>query len=46
MYYDYFQRPSGGDTPRLDVCSERRLRECLPEPEAIPAFVNSAFAEA
>ena len=46
MYEDYFQRPSGGDTPHLDVCSERRLRECLPMPEAILAFVSAAFAEA
>jgi Glycosyltransferase family 9 (heptosyltransferase) len=46
MYYEYFQRPSGGEPPRLDVCNQSRLRECLPEPKAILAFVSSAFAEA
>jgi hypothetical protein len=42
MYFDYDRRPSSIDGSTIDKCTDERLLECLPTPEAILNLAKQA----
>ena len=45
LYLDYNNQPSQAEGATIDKCTDERMRECLPLPEAVLDFVKKGFIE-